>query len=291
MSIDRTGRTIAAALLVVLLTSGCAKIALRMSSPILDNLSATIFEECDQDLAERAIPANLKILEGLLKNDPGNKKILTLLSMGYSGYGMLFLEDEAPERASRLYRRALNYGITALGETGKVLVFQGSREKDIKEALARIGSGDFTTLFWTTVSWNAWISLNLDKPAALTQLAPSRACLEKVLEMNPDFLHGFPYLLMGTSLAAAPESFGGNSKRAREYFEKALFVGGGNFFLTQYCYARYYATRVQNKGLFFKLIDEIEEGDTHLLRDVCLINTVVKKKAMRLQGMADELFY
>jgi len=287
----RTAKAIAVPVFLLLLSSGCMKIALRMSPSVLEDFTVSIFEECDPVLAEQAIPANLKLLEGLLKNDPGNKKILTLLSMGYAGYGMLFVGDEASSRASRFYRRALNFGMRALGESGKTLISVDSNDRDIKRALSRLGTREFEALFWSTVSWNAWISLNLDKPVALAQLGPSRACLERLIAMNPHYLYGFPYVLMGVSLAAVPEILGGDSKKAKEYFERAISEAKGKFFLAHYYYARYYATRVQDKHLFFKLIRRILQGDPYSLKDVCLINTVIRKRAIGLQEMADELFF
>jgi len=49
-------------------------------------------------------------MEGLLKNDPENKKILTTLAMGFAGYSLLFIEPEDPERAASFYLRHWNTG-------------------------------------------------------------------------------------------------------------------------------------------------------------------------------------
>ena len=111
------------------------KLALRASPALLQNFSDTVFEECDPDFARDAIPANLILMEGLLKTDPNNKKILTLLAMGFSGYGMLFLENDAPDRASQFYLRARRYGIRALGDKGSVLVDPGTKMEAIKAVL------------------------------------------------------------------------------------------------------------------------------------------------------------
>ena len=107
------------------------KLALRSSPTLLQNFSDTVFEECDPYLAGDAIPANLMLMEGLLKSDPKNRKILTLLSMGFSGYGMLFMENTEPERASQFYLRAKGYGIRALGEKGNALVEPGAKIESI----------------------------------------------------------------------------------------------------------------------------------------------------------------
>ena len=57
-------------------------------------------EERDPELVKQAIPANLKTLEGLLKQDPDNTWILETLAKGFCGYAFSFLEVIEPERAS-----------------------------------------------------------------------------------------------------------------------------------------------------------------------------------------------
>jgi tetratricopeptide (TPR) repeat protein len=279
-----------AGLFLISLT-GCMKLALRSSPTLLQNFSDTVFEECDPDLAGDAIPANLMLMEGLLKSDPKNRKILTLLSMGFSGYGMLFMENTEPERASQFYLRARQYGIRALGEKGDALVEPGAKIESIQAALETMGTRDFEALFWTAVSWNAWINLNLDKPTALSQLGASKACLERILEMNESYLYGFPHILIGTTLAATPPMLGGDPEGAKAHFEKALALGERKFFLAQYYFARYYTTRAQDKKLFFKLLDEVISGDPQDLKDVCLINTIIQSMAGQLRETADDLFF
>ena len=60
---------IAAVLVLLLSFSGCTRWVVKMSPPLLTNTMSSIFEECDPEIAQAAIPSNLKILEGLLKSD------------------------------------------------------------------------------------------------------------------------------------------------------------------------------------------------------------------------------
>jgi hypothetical protein len=271
--------------------AGCMKLALRASPALLQNFSDAVFEECDPEFAREAIPANLVLMEGLLKTDPNNKKILTLLAMGFSGYGMLFLEKDAPERASQFYLRARSYGIRALGDKGSILVDPGTKMEELKAVLEDMENGNFEALFWTAVAWNAWINTNLDKPAALAQLGATKACLERLLELNENYLYGFPHILMGTILAATPPMLGGDIQGAKINFDKALAIGDRKFFLAQYYYARYYTPRTQDKTLFIGLLGEVSKGDPRALKNVCLINTVTQKRADQLREMVDELFF
>lgn len=278
--------------LILFFFSGCAQVVIRTAAPsLIPDFTASIFEECDPEIAKEAIPSTLKLMEGLLRTDPENREILLSLSMGFAGYSLLFVETEDPERASRLYLRARAYGLQALGEKGRRLLDAGASREKLQAALKTISGNDYPALFWATLSWNAWISVNLDQPRALSQMAAAEACLKKLLDMNPHYLHGLPHVLMGVGLAARPPLLGGNPPEALSHFEAALRSSGGRFFLTQVFFARYYAVRVQDKVLFEKLLEGVTQGDPGELKDVCLINQVMLQRAEALKRQKDDLFF
>jgi len=266
-----------------LLTGGCARLAMPIASSMIPGFTNAFFEECDLKLAEASLPAELKLMEGLLKNDPCNQKILTALCMGFTGYAMLFVEDQDTERASNLYLRAKAYGLKAMG-------IENGDSKALQKRLEEITQEKIEMLFWTTMAWNAWITLNLDKPAALGETALAEACLDRVLEIEPEFYHGAPYVLKGAILAARPKILGGNAPEAKICFEKAIDVSEGKFLLAQYYFARYYAVRVQDRKLFLTLVKEVAEAQPDNLKEACLINQAVKRKMEALAEMEDELF-
>jgi tetratricopeptide (TPR) repeat protein len=277
-------------ILFLIFFSACMQVALRASPSLFPNFASALFEECDPELARASIPPNLKLLEGLLKNDPENKRILTTLSMGFSGYSLLFVEPEDPDRASALYLRALDYGIRALGDKGTPLRSRDAGPEPVKVALKNMDREDLEPLFWTTLSWNAWINLNLDKPSALSQLSASEACLKRVLELDAHFFHSAPHILMGASLAARPPVLGGSPEKARIHFEEAMKDNHGNFFLAQVYFARYYAVRVQDKELFSRALDEVLRGTPDNIKEVCLINRVMQRRAQELVKQTEDLF-
>jgi len=277
-------------ILLCLPLQGCMQVALRATPSLFPNVAATIFEECDPELAEASIPPNLKLMEGLLKSDPENRKILTTLSMGFAGYSLLFIEPEDPERASAMYLRALEYGTRALGEKGAPLRNRDGGLEPVRAMLKNMDPNDLEALFWTTLSWNAWINLNLDKPSALAQLSASEACLRRVLELDEHFFYSAPHILMGASLAARPPILGGSPEKARIHFEQALQENHRKFYLAQVYFAKYYAVRVQDKELFARTLAEVVHGNPRELQDVCLINRVMQRRAQELVKQAEDLF-
>ncbi len=278
-------------ILPFLSTIGCLQMGLRASPSLFQNFASSIFEECDIELAKASIPANLKLMEGLLRNDPNNQRLLQALSMGFAGYALLFVEEKEPERASELYRRGRHYGVSALGTKGRALRDMAARPDESQLALSTIDQDDFEAFFWATISLMGWINLNLDKPAALGRLAFAEQCLRRLVEIRPDYWHGLPHVLMGISLSARPSLLGGKTDEARSHFEEALKLGNRKFFLAQYYFARYYAVQVQDRALFSGLLQEITGGNPDALKEFCLINRMTQQKAADLQKKADELFF
>ena len=275
-------------LFIILLSgNGCMKMALRMSPELFENMSISIFEECDPEIAKKAIPANLKLLEGILKNDPENPELLKLLSMGFCGYSMLFVEDDNKERASDLYYRATIYGLRAIGfkeDPQKI-----SRE-ELEKQLKGLDQKSLTPLLWATVSWSSWINLNLHKPSAIAQLGLVQSCIDKLTIENPDLFYGLPFLLKAVSLSARSPMLGGDYKKSGEYFDRALLSGSRNLYLSQYFYAKYYCIGVQNKEMFISLLKEIIDANREYPSDLCLLNKVISIKAEILLENVDDYF-
>jgi hypothetical protein len=271
--------------------SGCTQFILRSTaSSLLPSMTASFLEECDPDLARHAMPSNLKLMEGLLNKDPQNREILVSLAMGFAGYSLLFVEPEDPERASHLYLRARAYGFQALGDKGQFLADPTASPEELQARLKNLSEGDYPALFWATLSWNAWINLNLDQPRALSQMASAGVCLNRLLEINSLYLHGLPHILAGVLFSARPPLLGGDPSRARTHFETALEENHGKFFLTQVYFARYYAVRVQDKPLFERLLQDVMADDPSDLKDACLINRVMQQRAEDLMRQLEDLF-
>ena len=75
-------------LMITTVLPGCSsrQLAVQATLPLISSQIISMQEERDVDLAEKAIPASLKMLEGLLKEDPDNVWILENLAEGFCGY-------------------------------------------------------------------------------------------------------------------------------------------------------------------------------------------------------------
>ncbi|MDZ7261240.1 MAG: TRAP transporter TatT component family protein [candidate division KSB1 bacterium] len=274
---------------LIVTLSGCSlqKMAIRSTGGILDYSLTALYEEDDLRLAEQAIASDLKLLEGLIKGDPGNEQFLLLAAQGYGSYALGFAEDEDPLRARKFYRRGRDYGLQLLEQKK---AFRLKDLETIQSTLRSFTEKDVPALFWTAYDWAGWINLSLTDPVALADLPKVQAMMHRVLELDEGYFYGGAHLFFGTILAARPRMLGGNPQKAQEHFQRCLELNQGKFLMTQLYYARFYAVQVQDQKLFQNLLQQVLDASLDLLPEQRLANALAKEKAKRLLQKMEELF-
>ena len=111
----RGGLALAGLLLAVLALPGCSvqRLAARASAGLVADSFAAVNAEYDLELAEGGAAAGLPLLEGVLRGDPDSVEVRLLAAEAYSGYALAFVEQDDPERAVGLYRRARDHALHA----------------------------------------------------------------------------------------------------------------------------------------------------------------------------------
>ena len=76
--------------------SGCTprQMAVREMTGILQSGAARLEQDDDLELIEAALPANIKLLESLLAESPGDPQIHVLLARLYGSYAFAFAERD-----------------------------------------------------------------------------------------------------------------------------------------------------------------------------------------------------
>jgi hypothetical protein len=121
--------------------------AVQVTLPVISSEIASMQEERDVGVAEKGIPASLKMLEGLAKEDPENIWILKKLAEGFCGYAFIFLEDSEPGRASRLSLRRKDYAFRALEIQSNGKTWKGLSLDDWSKRLTEVTSAQQPALF------------------------------------------------------------------------------------------------------------------------------------------------
>jgi hypothetical protein len=272
--------------------SGCSttKLAVGSMVPILEESVAAGESASDLALVRDATPANLVLIDGLIRTDP-RPELLVLGARLYFSYAFAFIEDEDPKRAAGLYAIGRDYGRRALGKRKDVAkALEQSDPAALDHALAKLDRKAAPEVLWTAAAWAGWANLSLDQPAAVADLPLIEVLLNRASALDEGYLYGMPELLLGAFHAARPPLLGGNPEVAERHFARARELGQGNLLLVPVFEARYYARAIQDPDLFSRLLDEALSAPLDRAPDIRLLNTVAQKKARDLQAAKDDLF-
>lgn len=276
----------------LLLLQGCStqSLAVRMAVPLVEAQHTALNQEVDLELAESAIPPSLKMMEGLLLENPEDEILLSSLSEGFCNYAFGFVEDGDPERASGFYLRGRGYAERILAVSGAPENLVRQKLEEFKQSLQAIDRDQIQGLFWLGRCWAGWLTLNLDDLGAFADISRVEAVIERTLELDGSYQYAGPHLLAGAFYGGRTKILGGNPEKARVHFEKCLELTGHKFLPAQVMYAKTYAVQSQDRALFTKLLSEVEAAPMDILPEQQLANSVAKRKARKLLELTDELF-
>ena len=264
--------------------------AIRQTVPILQEGIAAIYAEPDLAFARSAIPANLKLLEGLWRSDPENKDLLLNLTQGYASYALAFLEDTDEQRAAEFYRRSKKWGMQLLAQYPP---FQENIPRSVQEwqeRLAQLSPKAVPAVFWTAFAWGGWINLNSGDPRAVGELGVVETLMHWVINTQENYFFGAAHLFFGSIYGSIPRIMGGDPEKARQEFERCLEISNGKFMLANVYLARYYAYPLLDEGIFETVLQRVLEAPLDILPGYELLTAVAKEKARRLLDQKNELF-
>jgi len=263
---------------------------IRQMEPILLQSSNALYEESDLQLAEQALAANLKLVEGLLKNDPENEELLLLLAQGYAGYALGFVEDVDPQRAKVFYLRAREYALHILQKDKAFYNAENAGLEALTQIVNSYGAEKVPPLFWAGFAGAGYLNLDLGNPMALMDLPKIQLFMDRVEALEPSFYYGAVYLYQGSVLGMKPVIMGGNPAKAKEYFEKNLELNQQKFLLAYIYMAKYYAAKTLDEELFDQCLNKVETAPLDILPEMTLISQIAKRKAAMLKKSKEELF-
>lgn len=277
----------------VLLLGGCSmnQLVVRSSMGLMEESIRAMHRETDLELARDAMPANLKMLEGMIEADPGNVRLRVHAAEGYYGYSFAFVETHDPSRAAGLYARCRDYGAAALAGTGFSHELTGTPLRQLEQALQQTDASQVPALFWTASCWAKQIDLNRDDPRSIAGLGRAAALMQRVLELDPDYYHGGPHLFFGVYYGSRPPMLGGDPDRAREHFKAARASSDGRLLLGSVLQAEFLDRQLMDREAFRERLTGVL--NTAVADDppqLTFINQVARERARWLLTHEDEWF-
>lgn len=255
----------------------------------------------DPELVRDALPFALKTMESLLEVAPEHPGLLEATCAGFTQYAWAFIETDAEaveakdwlaaqemrERALRMYLRAKSYCLRGLE-----LQHEGISERLLvrpEDSAAEIGIEEIGLLYWTGAAWGAAVSVGVDRPDVVADVDVVRALLRRALELDESYGDGAIHQAM-ISIEALPEAMGGSLVKAREHFERAVELSGGNQAGTYVSFASSVSVTDQNYEEFRSSLEIALEIDPDAAPAFRLANLVSQRRATILLNRAEELF-
>src|SRR5256885_5563918 len=219
-------------LAVVAALSGCSirQYALNNVSDALAHGGSAFAVDDDPELVRAAAPFSLKLTESLIEENPRHAGLLLAAARGFTQYAYAFVQQEAEEieerdlarasalheRARRLYRRALDYGLRAMSLKYPGIALELQNEP--RRAVAKFGPGDVPLLYWTAAAWGALIGLSKDSPELLAELPAMEALIDRAAELDESFERGAIHTSLIGYETARPSAIRDATRRARLHF-------------------------------------------------------------------------
>jgi predicted anti-sigma-YlaC factor YlaD len=303
MGAIRTLRWISISILILAM-AGCSikKFAVDRLGDAMAEGSSVYATDDDPDLVGAALPFGLKTIESLLAQSPHHKGLLLAATSGFTQYAYAFVQTEADliedtdlmraiflrERALRLYRRALGYGIRGLDEVQPG--FADLLRSDPGKALALMCKKDVPLLYWTAAAWGAAISLDKTNSALSVDLPRVEALIRRALELDEGFDSGTIHDFMIVYEGGRPAAAGGSIDRARKSLARAIKLSGGRRAAPLVSFAETVDVVIQDRAEFKKLLDQALAINVDDAPDQRLSNIIAQRRARWLLDRMDRLF-
>jgi predicted anti-sigma-YlaC factor YlaD len=288
---------------VALFLPGCSvkRIAINSLGNALAGSGDGYATDDDPDLIGDAAPFGLKTIESLLAEAPRHQGLLYAAASGFTKYAYPWVQQEADfveatdlaratylrNRARRLYKRALEYGLRGLE-----VDFPGFRDdlrRDPKATLARTRPKHLRLLFWTANAWGAAISVSKADSSLTADQDLAAALMARALELDERFESGSGHEFF-VAYEGGRASVGGSYDRAEQHLKRVLEIAQGRRAASWVTWAENVCVGRQDRQGFEDALQKALAIDPDAAPELRLSNLLYQKRARWLLGRTDELF-
>lgn len=277
-------RTLLLLCLSPLFLGGCSttRLVVRATEPLLEKNVAAMNRETDLELARAAIPANLKMLEGMLLADPGNPRLHLRMAEGLYGYTFAFVEATDHARASALYRRCYAHAVQGLRAAGFPVDPRTARRPELERAVHQAGPGQKAGLFWAATCLAKYVDMNRDDPRSLAHIARAVTMMQRVLELDPGYYHAGPQLFFAVYYGSRPPMLGGDLERAATFFDRARRLTGGRLLMVDVLEAEFLDRQKNDRKAFRAHLMHVLHTPVGRWPELAFANQVARARARGL---------
>lgn len=288
---------------------GCVdEIAVDTTAGIMAEAESSTRGYFDWESAGYAAPAGIMQLEGLHTVSPDNERLSLTLAKAYMAYAYGWVMDQYEvasaagdfdlaahhqKRAFLMYTRARDLVLRVVSyRDPKIRELLNRDPKTLGDHLKkhwRDREDDVDPLFWLMMTWSSSINNSPDMDA-MVDMPLIRAVAAWVAHLDEGYEDAGALVFLGGFECSFPQALGGNPKKGRDYFERALALTKRRNHIVIINYATMCAVANQDRTLYVSLLREIleapDQGNAYRLS-----NKVARRRAVRALQRTDELFY
>jgi hypothetical protein len=276
--------------LTLLTACSMGQMVVRGSQTILDSGIESMNRETDLQLARDAMPANLKLLEGMLLEDPNNTELLLYAAEGFYGYSFGFVEIEDPARAKLLYRRCYAHAQQALKLAGIDIDPESAALEAVEAAVSKAGKKAVPALFWTASCLGKWIDLSRDDMALVASLANTATLMQRVIDLDDEFYFGGAHMFFGVYYGGRAPMLGGDYSRSETEFRRAAEINDNKLLIVDLLQAEFLDRQRLDQQAFHQRLMAILAAPEDLYPEMALVNGIAKQRAAILLDYEDDWF-
>ena len=255
------------------------------------------------NLAEQLFEKRVSKSEKQARKHPRNSATKLEACKNLTMYGHVFVlreseimeeEDFSQSRefrleASGLFQNAYNYGLESLDILHPG--FQESFHKDSGVMLGKVTIEQVDYLYWTAAALGSMISTAKGDPYAIADLPKVGILIDRAMELNESYDKGSLHEFMISFVLSRPDSPSDAIEIAKNHFDKAVILSGGNRASAFVTYAESICTLEQDRSEFLSMLNRALEVDVNADPDLKLSNIVSQERAAWLKERVDDLFF
>ncbi|MBC2712713.1 MAG: hypothetical protein HGJ94_17515 [Desulfosarcina sp.] len=294
---------------VVVIACSPKTLIVRQMTGLVDTGITAFENDDDLDLMEKAIPANIKLLEAMLASSPDDRQLLTLLSRLYGNYAFGFVETRLEailyiaqpsdsekrtgellkDQVNRYYEKGGDYALMALEKRVPGATDAFKKVNTIAPYLDKLDSKDAAPLFWYGFNLGAWVNRNLDSIRAVSRAHVARKIMERAIELDPGYNHGGAHLFLMAYFGSRSPMMGGSQDKALYHYQQLKQIAGDEYLLSDLFYARFCLQQQQDRQAFVDVMQRIADHQAGG-SDVSLYNAIAGRRAAIYMSAVDSLF-
>lgn len=275
--------------------------AVDASATVINEVQTSFFLESDVELARESFPTFLKLAEALYRFYPKSPYYSGKLCFLFTAYTFAFI-DESPwadtdekgevgmKRVLSFYDRAFEYGMASMEASIPGWRRDLLSHSNSARVLAKVQKKHVETLFWLDFAWMMRILNNTADPALLTQLNLAEKLAHRLAEVQPDYLYGSVYAVLGAFWGGRSKAVGGDPGKARDYHLKAESYAACKSLIPAYVELRYHITQTTDRKAFDAALEEIRGFNPESFPAFRFINEVILRKAEILAKKKSMIF-